>query len=131
MHRDAPRAVLAALKRYDRDLGLEWDQVGRCWWFTERGRRSWRYVHADGTVARADVTVDEALALVKAADNRASGAARLREMARAREQRLRGEALDGETAMDSARREAAGRARTWLNGPQPWVGPAAAPAVAS
>jgi len=121
--RKPPQYIVEALKRYDSDLGLEWDDRKEAWFFTWRGRQFLRWEHEDGVAAcRSEaLTEGEALRIIKKADTKYGGGVRIKAMmARHREKKKR-EKEEKDREFDNAAERASDRARVKMNGPRPFV----------
>jgi hypothetical protein len=122
--RTPPKQVVTALKGYDADLGLEWCDRACVWWFTWRGTRWWSWVHDDGVEARNrdHLSADEALRIVKAADNHRTGGIRLKAMLARRRELAQREEEYRRRALEESDREAAAITATWRRGgPKPFI----------
>lgn len=122
---EPPKHVRKALKNYDSDLDLEYDDNRSEWWFLWKGQRFLRWEHHDGVVARATahLTAQEALHIIKKADTRDDGGIRIKAIKeRARENRLKEEA-ERQKQFEYASERAADRARVKVNGKRQYVQP--------
>lgn len=117
-----PSHVIAALKNYDENLGMRWDQRRARWIFTFRGRDFMIWNHRDGTPALADLPSDEALSLVKEADNRNDGGKRMQRMFERVDRKREYEQRERRGRMDEASAQAKEHAGVKLRGgPKPFV----------
>lgn len=116
-----PSNVVAALKNYDENLGLRWDQRRARWKFTFRGRDFMEWKHRDGTPALADLPADEALSLVQEADNRNDGGIRLSRMLKRHDAERDKEKVEDRKRMDEASEAAKEHARFNMHGGRPFV----------
>lgn len=116
-----PAAVLKAIRDYHGDLGLEWDERQKRWHFTYRDERFLCWEHEDGTPAIADLSVGEALRLLRKSDQKAAGGIDFKGLRAAYYNRKTREERYRRERMAQADAEAHDRARVLINGPTPHV----------
>ncbi len=120
--RMAPDRVLKELEAYDPELGLMWDGRTAAWKFTHKGTPFMTWVHRDGTLAQADLSVGEALSLIKEADNRNDGDIRLKAMLQRIDAKKEKEAKEDEKIIRETTAQAHDRASVKMRGgPKPFV----------
>lgn len=114
--RKTPERINRALREYDPELELRWEDREGCWYFYYQGRKAFAYYHMDGKLAMLPVA-DEAVEVVKRADNKVNGGyARLQAAERHRRERKRQEEKEQRQAMAEAGKEAGERADVYRRG---------------
>ena len=109
--REAPRNIVQALRRYDRGLGVRWDEWTSVWVLTRNGRDLFSLHHADGRPISGDLYEGEVLEIVRECDQRSNprDMSRLLREQRRRQRTLRDRAF--ERMMSERAPEARDRAR--------------------
>jgi len=114
--RKTPEHINRALRGYDPELELRWEDTEGCWYFYYQGRKAFAYYHLDGKPAMLPIA-DEAVEVVKRADNKVNGGyARLQAAERLRRERKRQEEKEQRQAMAEAGEEAGERADVFRRG---------------
>lgn len=122
MTRMPPQHVVRALQEYDSDLGLVWDENSAVWKFTFQGQPFMAWYHrGDGVPAQSLTDVDEALSLIKEADNRNDGGIRLQAMMQRVNERKEREKREQRAAREDAAAHARDRSRVKMRGPKLFV----------
>lgn len=122
--RVSPRRVTRALRRYDPDLSLVWDDRKHWWMARWKGRNVMVLRHADGRLMQSlDGYTDEILRLFKRSDNYVDGPERLKAWDRMEGARKYAVQRHEEQVTADASKEASAVARVVVNGPRPFLPP--------
>lgn len=124
MTRVPPRRVTRAIRRYDRELALVWDQGKHWWWARWKGRNVMVLRHADGRLMQSlDGYTDEILRLIRRSDNYVDGPDRLKVWDRQESDRRSALRRQEEQTSDEMRVATDDVWRVATNGPRPFLPP--------